>query len=129
ISSAIAPWLRSANQGDIPQVRRPEGGRPGGRAFGRGSRRGSLPRATDAVRGSQVVYRRPHVALHWIRSRHVTSVADPGTAVTGPSAGASSVPAEAMARDATIAVRNLWKVFGPAEQQLERRKQAPTADE
>jgi glycine betaine/proline transport system ATP-binding protein len=48
----------------------------------------------------------------------VTSVVEPGTAVTGPSAMPPASPgpaATAKSAGPTIAVRGLWKVFGPAE--------------
>jgi glycine betaine/proline transport system ATP-binding protein len=59
----------------------------------------------------------------------VTSVAEPGTAVTGSPTSVAAEPAEAGARDVTIAVRNLWKVFGPAEQRLAKRPTTPSNEE
>jgi glycine betaine/proline transport system ATP-binding protein len=59
----------------------------------------------------------------------MTSVAEPGAAVTEPANAA--VPAPAPGRDSdrpTIAVRGLWKVFGPAEGKLGRNGQAPDAE-
>jgi glycine betaine/proline transport system ATP-binding protein len=53
----------------------------------------------------------------------VTSVVEPGTAVTGPSAVPPASPgpvATAKAGGPTIAVRGLWKVFGPAEAKVAR---------
>jgi glycine betaine/proline transport system ATP-binding protein len=53
----------------------------------------------------------------------VTSVVESGTSVTGPSAVPPPAPGPAAAAKAggpTIAVRGLWKVFGPAEAKVAR---------
>ncbi|HEY7970050.1 MAG TPA: betaine/proline/choline family ABC transporter ATP-binding protein [Candidatus Limnocylindrales bacterium] len=53
----------------------------------------------------------------------MTSVVEPGTAVTGPSAVPPAAPGPVPAAKAggpTIAVRGLWKVFGPAEAKVAR---------
>jgi glycine betaine/proline transport system ATP-binding protein len=56
----------------------------------------------------------------------VTSLVDP--AATAPSERGGRAPAN-VGDEATIAVRNLWKVFGPAEARLIRRSTAvPTAE-
>jgi glycine betaine/proline transport system ATP-binding protein len=62
----------------------------------------------------------------------VTSVATPGTAVTEPATTAAPDAggpiADAPTR-ASIAVRGLWKVFGPAEQKIAREAGAPNAEQ
>ena len=61
----------------------------------------------------------------------MTSVADATASLATPSAstGSTSGPSAAADDRATISVRNLWKVFGPAEARLARGGTAiPSAD-
>jgi glycine betaine/proline transport system ATP-binding protein len=68
-----------------------------------------------------VVYR-PRTSPVTAQEHAVTSVADATASLASPSAstGSSAGPAAAAADRATISVRNLWKVFGPAEARLAR---------
>jgi glycine betaine/proline transport system ATP-binding protein len=77
------------------------------------------------------VYRPRHALRH--REEHVVTVAEPSpVASSEPSASPSAAPAtgaaDAQGGRATISVRNLWKVFGPAEGRLGRGPGAAAPD-
>jgi len=62
----------------------------------------------------------------------VTSVVEPGTAVSAPMAGAAGSRPDVPIGDngrPTISVRGLWKVFGPAEAKLPRSGATPSTEQ
>ena len=64
------------------------------------------------------------------RTSRITELEQPVTTVAAPvSAGTSAPNTPADPGRATIAVRGLWKIFGPAETRLTRRTTTPSADE